>query len=216
MTKEDKSIPDLTTIDWGERKLTTRQKLFVFYYCEFGAKTYHNGYHSMIKAGFSKKNAMKQSFSYRKRFADIIERTDQENAGMAIKDAVNAIMGRAINIATVPATSLYKGDDEGDLTIVPPDKLAKEQQDIVRKVDFKGAQMKPVYETCDPLQAMTLVDKWWEKFTSKGNNSDFNVALTLEGIKRKLELKLSTIDENEDLKKSSGAIEEAGEKDTEL
>ena len=66
VTLEDGSVIDLDSFDYGDVKLTQKEKLFILWYTYPASSSYHDSAKSARKAGYSQKNARMSGYNLRR------------------------------------------------------------------------------------------------------------------------------------------------------
>lgn len=213
--------PNLKEIDWQDVNLTTKQKLFCYYYCLFGYDTYHNKTRSAEQAGYKSKNRKSlwaSAIKVYRQCRQVIFRLDNENSVEALKDAIKVIQKREVNRATLPAINLYKnekitledGREIDTLVPKPISELTDSEKDLIESVDYKGQVGKGVYIVADSEKAMNRIQNWIDRIDrieGKSGTQDYDISLTVEGIKNKLDIKLSTLKNNEAITNKSNVVD---------
>ena len=151
---EKEIAPDLDSIDWGEEKLTKREKLFCFWYAH--PETGGNAALAARKAGYTRGTAKNAGHSLLqrgkiKRAVALLEGTVKKEA---IACAYNKIIQKHINRATVDRTSFYRfetvANDNGTerLKVTPkmPEELTESQKDLIESVEYSGNYGLPNYK----------------------------------------------------------------------
>ena len=107
VTLEDGSVIDLDSFDYGDVKLTQKEKLFILWYTYPASSSYHDSAKSARKAGYSQKNARMSGYNLRHnpKIAPLIAQFDKDVVKTGIEDAYHRIIQRKI------ARSEFKGLD---------------------------------------------------------------------------------------------------------
>ena len=140
---ETEALPDIDSVDWGEEKLTKKEKLFCFWYAH--PDTHGNASLAARKAGYSDRRtgyALLQKGKIRKAVA-LLEGTIRKES---IADSYNRVMQRHINRATLDRTSLFnfetavsdKGQEYLKITPKRPEELTDAQKDLIEGVEYSG------------------------------------------------------------------------------
>lgn len=213
-------VPDLDSIDWMGGKYTTKQKLFTYYYCLLGTPSYHNFAVAARMAGCTKEGSSRKGLYLYSVMEKVIENTEKGVKKTTLQDAIDkaylSVQRREINRATIPVATLYTMKEHVDEDGVqyktmeqrPLDELSEQEKDLIDSVDYKGGALLPVYVPCDQEKAMQRIIDWYNE-AHGGSGSDYDIQLTIDGIQKKLGVKMSTIEKNSKLMESSGIVDNA-------
>lgn len=206
---EDKSVIDLDSYDWGEVKLTQKEKLFIFWFTFPETKVYKNATQSAIKAGFSKKSATMQGYqlTHNPKIAPIIAKFDKDIVKTNIEEAFHRILKRKIIRAEYNGLDFHNYEevetDDGytylKVTLKKPEELTEEQKLCVDGVEYVGQRSIPNYKLPNRTTEENKIIELYEKLNTDNAKDDFEVETTAEIIKGNLQVKTKVMRKNAEI-----------------
>lgn len=107
----DGSIIDLDSYDWGDLKLSKRQKLFVVWYTTPNQNGFKNSTTAAQKAGYTPRSSYKAKMTLLRdnpRVAEMIKKLTDEQIKASVKEAAEKIIGQKIARATYNINDFYE------------------------------------------------------------------------------------------------------------
>lgn len=209
VTLEDGSVIDLDSFDYGETKLTQKEKLFILWYTYPQSNSYHDSAKSARKAGYSQKNARMSGYNLRRnpKIASLIAKFDKDVVKTGIEEAYHRIIQRKI------ARSEFKGLDFYDIenytaengtiytsvTIKEPEELTEEQKLCIDGIEFIGQRAIPNYKLPNRTAEENKLIELYEKINGEGNKEGYEVETTAEIIKGNLQVKTKIVRANSEI-----------------
>ncbi|MGI5075984.1 hypothetical protein E4N71_11270 [Treponema vincentii] len=209
VTLEDGSVIDLDSFDYGETKLTQKEKLFILWYTYPQSNSYHDSAKSARKAGYSQKNARMSGYNLRRnpKIASLIAKFDKDVVKTGIEEAYHRIIQRKI------ARSEFKGLDFYDIencktengkrytsvTIKEPEKLTEEQKLCIDGIEFIGQHSIPNYKLPNRTAEENKLIELYDKINGEGKKEGYEVETTAEIIKGNLQVKTKIVRANSEI-----------------
>ena len=222
VTLEDGSVIDLDSFDYGDVKLTQKEKLFILWYTYPASSSYHDSAKSARKAGYSQKNARMSGYNLRHnpKIAPLIAQFDKDVVKTGIEDAYHRIIQRKIARSEFQGLDFYNienhiaenGKIHTSVTIKKPEELTEEQKLCIDGVEFVGQRSIPNYKLPNRTAEENKLIELYEKINGEGNKEGFEVETTAEIIKGNLQVKTKLIRANAEITELSGLRDKAEER----
>nr|WP_298680911.1 terminase small subunit [uncultured Treponema sp.] len=222
VTLEDGSVIDLDSFDYGDVKLTQKEKLFILWYTYPASSSYHDSAKSARKAGYSQKNARMSGYNLRHnpKIAPLIAQFDKDVVKTGIEDAYHRIIQRKIARSEFKGLDFYNienhiaenGKIHTSVTIKKPEELTEEQKLCIDGLEFVGQQSIPNYKLPNRTAEENKLIELYEKINGEGNKEGFEVETTAEIIKGNLQVKTKLIRANAEITELSGLRDKAEER----
>lgn len=203
----DGNIIDCNSYNWGEKKLTQKEKLFVFWFTYPESTSYHNATRAARKAGYSPKTAYAKGYYLKTKdyIATLIKQFDNLYIKTTIEDTYNRIMKRKVIRAEFIGNDFYdvkQGVSESGNTFIKasiklPDELTEEQKLCIDGIDFVGKNFIPNYKLPNRKAEEDKIIELYEKLNGKNNSDDYEVETTAEIIKGNLQVKTKVMRKND-------------------
>lgn len=211
-------VPDLSVFDWGEKEPTEKDKLFIYWYTTMGTPLWHNKTQCAKKVGSraNRNNLHGSGNVIYERNKDLINRIEKENRDTLLtnqneKNIRNIIARCDFNVTDFYESGTYTdkmGNINTTIKLKRLENMSPEQLSCIDGIEFDNYG-RPNFKLANREKAIDRVDSLIDALKGKNNNSDFDVSLTLEGIRDKLEAKVSIIQKHEELTKQATGIEES-------
>ena len=205
----DGSVIDLNSYDWGEKKLTQKEKLFIFWFTYPEGNSYHHATRAAQKAGYSQKTAYTKGYTVKNKdyIASQIKKFDNLYIKTSIEDTYNRIIQRKVIRAEFNGNDFY--DIEQDVTasgktfikasIKLPEQLTEEQKLCIDGIDFVGKNSIPNYKLPNRKAEEDRIIELYEKLNGQNKDSDeYEVETTSEIIKGNLQVKTKIMRKNKE------------------
>jgi hypothetical protein len=133
-TKETPMPPEFAAYDWGDSKLTEKQRLFVFYFTWPGQGGFHCAYRAAQNAGYVAKTANASSYKMLRNpeIKKLIQKFESE-AKASVHDAAQRFIQEKITRADYSVKDFFEVDDQttksGNIRRVFMPKLPEELTD---------------------------------------------------------------------------------------
>ena len=222
VTLEDGSVIDLDSFDYGDVKLTQKEKLFILWYTYPASSSYHDSAKSARKAGYSQKNARMSGYNLRHnpKIAPLIAQFDKDVVKIGIEDAYHRIIQRKIARSEFKGLDFYNienhiaenGKQYTSVTIKQPEELTEEQKLCIDGLEFVGQRSIPNYKLPNRTAEENKLIELYEKINGEGNKEGFEVETTAEIIKGNLQVKTKLIRANAEITELSGLRDKAEER----
>ena len=222
VTLEDGSVIDLDSFDYGDVKLTQKEKLFILWYTYPASSAYHDSAKSARKAGYSQKNARMSGYNLRHnpKIAPLIAQFDKDVVKTGIEDAYHRIIQRKIARSEFQGLDFYNienhiaenGKIHTSVTIKKPEELTEEQKLCIDGLEFVGQQSIPNYKLPNRTAEENKLIELYEKINGEGNKEGYEVETTAEIIKGNLQVKTKLIRANAEITELSGLRDKAEER----
>jgi len=209
ITLEDGSVIDLDSFDYGDVKLTQKEKLFILWYTYPASSAYHDSAKSARKAGYSQKNARMSGYNLRHnpKIAPLIAQFDKDVVKTGIEDAYHRIIQRKIARSEFQGLDFYNienhiaenGKIHTSVTIKKPEELTEEQKLCIDGVEFVGQRSIPNYKLPNRTAEENKLIELYEKINGEGNKEGFEVETTAEIIKGNLQVKTKIVKANSEI-----------------
>ena len=209
VTLEDGSVIDLDSFDYGDVKLTQKEKLFILWYTYPASSAYHDSAKSARKAGYSQKNARMSGYNLRHnpKIAPLIAQFDKDVVKTGIEDAYHRIIQRKIARSEFQGLDFYNienhiaenGKIHTSVTIKKPEELTEEQKLCIDGVEFVGQRSIPNYKLPNRTAEENKLIELYEKINGEGNKEGFEVETTAEIIKGNLQVKTRVVKANSEI-----------------
>lgn len=209
VTLEDGSVIDLDSFDYGDVKLTQKEKLFILWYTYPASSSYHDSAKSARKAGYSQKNARMSGYNLRHnpKIAPLIAQFDKDVVKTGIEDAYHRIIQRKIARSEFQGLDFYNienhivenGKIHTSVTIKKPEELTEEQKLCIDGVEFVGQRSIPNYKLPNRTAEENKLIELYEKINGEGNKEGFEVETTAEIIKGNLQVKTRVVKANSEI-----------------
>ena len=206
-------------IDWKDKTLSNKQKLFVFFYCyPFDNAVHGNGAGSARKAGFSEKTAKIKAATLLKdekiisEIANFKGQISEKLTKINLKNEISNFIAAKIKRTKINVTDYYTTTerelDDGETytfaTAKKIDELTDEQKAQILDVEFVGAKGILHYKLPNKAEAENELIKLYRDITSNdSDNNGFEVETTSEIIKGNLQVKTKVMKRNEEIAKVS-------------
>nr|DAJ39857.1 MAG TPA: Terminase small subunit [Caudoviricetes sp.] len=209
VTLEDGSVIDLDSFDYGETKLTQKEKLFILWYTYPASSSYHDSAKSARKAGYSQKNARMSGYNLRHnpKIAPLIAQFDKDVVKTGIEDAYHRIIQRKIARSEFQGLDFYNienhiaenGKIHTSVTIKKPEELTEEQKLCIDGLEFVGQHSIPNYKLPNRTAEENKLIELYEKINGEGNKEGYEVETTAEIIKGNLQVKTRVVKANSEI-----------------
>ena len=209
VTLEDGSVIDLDSFDYGETKLTQKEKLFILWYTYPASSSYHDSAKSARKAGYSQKNARMSGYNLRHnpKIAPLIAQFDKDVVKTGIEDAYHRIIQRKIARSEFQGLDFYNienhiaenGKIHTTVTIKKPEELTEEQKLCIDGVEIVGQRSIPNYKIPNRTAEENKLIELYEKINGEGNKEGYEVETTAEIIKGNLQVKTRVVKANSEI-----------------
>lgn len=210
ITLDDGAVIDLDSYDWGDVKLTQKEKLFIFWFTYPKKGVYHEPTAAARKAGYSAKSANQQGYFLRKseKLAPIIAKFDNNLVKTRLEDAYHKIIDTKINRINCKRIDFYdfkeveteSGDTYTRVTIKKPEELTEIQKACIDGVDYAGQRSIPNYRFVDTVRDEKDIIELYKEVTGEGKDKDdYEVETTAEIIKGNLQVKTKVIKKNAEI-----------------
>jgi len=218
-------VVDFSNLGIDDLDLTPKEARYVFWYTNPDYDTFQNRAKSAIKAGYSPNDAGKAAYFIqgRKNVAEAIRRL-MEPLKIDVREEYEHIIRRRIanihyNVAdyykkiTIKEKNPVNGEWEDREIEVLKDlsELTPQQQLVIQSVDFKGMTGRKVYVFADREKAMSEMMTIYNKlYGGPANDNNDDGEATMEIIKERLAVKVSTRKGKDELSRIAGLIEDGG------
>ena len=209
VTLDDGSVIDLDSFDYGEAKLTQKEKLFIFWYTYPESNSYHDSAKSARKAGYALKNSRMSGYQLRHnpKIAALIAQFDKDVIKTNLEDAYHKILQRKIIRASFSGLDFYTVEDhttdEGktytNVSIKKPEELTEEQKLCIDGVEYVGQRSIPNYKLPNRSAEENKLIELYEKANGADNADGYEVETTAEIIKGNLQVKTKVMKANKDI-----------------
>ena len=209
ITLEDGSVIDLDSFDYGDVKLTQKEKLFILWYTYPASSAYHDSAKSARKAGYSQKNARMSGYNLRHnpKIAPLIAQFDKDVVKTGIEDAYHRIIQRKIARSEFKGLDFYNienhiagnGKIHTIVTVKQPEELTEEQKLCIDGIEFVGQHSIPNYKLPNRTAEENKLIELYEKINGEGNKEGFEVETTAEIIKGNLQVKTRVVKANSEI-----------------
>ena len=209
VTLEDGSVIDLDSFDYGDVKLTQKEKLFILWYTYPASSSYHDSAKSARKAGYSQKNARMSGYNLRHnpKIAPLIAQFDKDVVKTGIEDAYHRIIQRKIARSEFKGLDFYNienhiagnGKIHTIVTVKQPEELTEEQKLCIDGIEFVGQHSIPNYKLPNRTAEENKLIELYEKINGEGNKEGFEVETTAEIIKGNLQVKTRVVKANSEI-----------------
>lgn len=209
VTLEDGSVIDLDSFDYGETKLTQKEKLFILWYTYPQSNSYHDSAKSARKAGYSQKNARMSGYNLRHnpKIAPLIAKFDKDVVKTGIEEAYHRIIQRKIARSEFRGLDFYdvenytaeNGKIYTSVTIKEPENLTEEQKLCIDGIEFVGQRSIPNYKLPNRTAEENKLIELYEKINGEGNKEGYEVETTAEIIKGNLQVKTKIVKANSEI-----------------
>jgi hypothetical protein len=226
LTIPDGAVIDLSAFDWGEDKLTRRQKLFVVWFCTPGTEYYHCAMKAARKAGYTSITAHTAAHKMRRdpKIDKLIKKFDDTIGSVNIIDTAQRWIQEKIIRGNYDIKDFYEtveycngktGELYRKLVLKDLSELTPEQRLCIDGIDIKGQKGIMVYVLPDREKIrdslITLMHKQgMNKDTGEGDEE------TLEIIMERLSIKKTIRQEKDEVGKTAGLVRAAKEPVQEL
>ena len=209
VTLEDGSVIDLDSFDYGDVKLTQKEKLFILWYTYPASSSYHDSAKSARKAGYSQKNARMSGYNLRHnpKIASLIAQFDKDGVKTGIEDAYHRIIQRKIARSEFQGLDFYNienhiagnGKIHTIVTVKQPEELTEEQKLCIDGIEFVGQHSIPNYKLPNRTAEENKLIELYEKINGEGNKEGYEVETTAEIIKGNLQVKTKIVKANSEI-----------------
>lgn len=201
-TLPDGTLIDLDSYDWGENKLSKKEKLFIVWYCLPDQIGFQNPTKAAMKAGYSTVSAYQASAKIitNPKIKEIVDKFINTNIKVSIRDAANQIMAQKIARSRYDVADFYRtteiGTENGGAirktAIIPIDEIDPEKRKLIDGVDFNNAGI-PSYRLPNRERESADILKLNEQLNQQKSTGDYDVQTTVNVIKNNLETVKTTI-----------------------
>ena len=181
VTLEDGSVIDLDSFDYGETKLTQKEKLFILWYTYPASSSYHDSAKSARKAGYSQKNARMSGYNLR------------HNPKIARSEF------QGLDFYNIENHIAENGKIHTSVTIKKPEELTEEQKLCIDGLEFVGQHSIPNYKLPNRTAEENKLIELYEKINGEGNKEGYEVETTAEIIKGNLQVKTRVVKANSEI-----------------
>ena len=210
ITLDDGSLIDLDSFDWGDVKLTQREKLFIFWFTYPNSKAHHKQTISARKAGYAIKGANQKGYELRTspKIAEVIARIEKPLVKTRVDDAYNKIIDRKINRLNCNKVDFYKfeevttedGNTYTRVELKTPDELTEEQKLCIDGVEYSGQRSIPNYKFVDTGKDERDIIELHRELNGENDDKDgYEVETTAEIIKGNLQVKTKVMKKNAEI-----------------
>lgn len=209
---------DLESYEWKNPKITHKEKLFVFYSC-----TLFNNSEAARRAGYAVKSAFVTGNKLSIKLKEEIELFKQRLIKTNIKKAAEEIMDMKRIAATYDPTVLYKKTTlhtkDGDPFEVDMMKNLEDIPENVRKAVITGITIGRDgrnFSLVSKEKAQTEILAQNKELNGEQDNNEFDVQLTLEGIKQTVTANIKIASTNKSRAEKAAEIDTAENSEDEL
>jgi hypothetical protein len=202
----DGSVIDLSVLDWGEEKLTEKQKLFIVWFCTPGTDSYHCGMKAARKAGYTDSTVHGAAYKMRRdpKIDKIIKRFDDSIGKYNIIDAAQKWIQEKIIRGNYNVKDFYevkeyidgKGNPRTQLALKNMEELTPEQLLCIDGIDVKGQQGLMVYTLPDREKIRDSLIAYAQKKDAENDTDGMDIETITEIIKGEVKVKTRIINRN--------------------
>jgi len=195
---------DLDSFEWLDKKLTAREKLFVYYVASTNGA---NLSECARKAGYSKSSATDYGCRKNLELKKEIDNFREKSVKISIAEAYNQIVEIKRKAAMMNTTDFYNYFEEQTedgraylkVEVRRPDELTDDEKQMIKGVHFNARGI-PEYEFMDKEQNQKfIIDLYNKQNGQKADSDEFNVETTAELIKDKMIVQTKVIKRNKDV-----------------
>jgi hypothetical protein len=204
------TVIDLSAFDWGNEKLTDKQKLFVVWFSMPGTEYFHCAMKAARKAGYSPKKAAAGAYNIRRdpRIEKLIKQFDDSIGKTNILDAAERYLQEKIIRAEYDINDFYELKEYVDAVTGQPKKklllkdletLTPEQRLCIDGIDVKGQQGIPVFILADRQKERDSIIALAKKTGIDIPDEEFDIETIAELIKGNIQVKTKLIKWNQSI-----------------
>lgn len=222
VVKLNNQMVDISSIDFStkrKKKLSKKEKLFIFYYSYPLCPEYQNVTKSARAAGYTAKLAQAlwnfgTAVKKIPEFEEISNRITNLFSDIELQELYNIAKKDIYETMKMDATEFYNyetvTDDNGNeytrVTLKKPEDLTENQRRCIEKVEYNSKGI-PQYSLGSKEKARQLVIDMYNKQFGEKDANQIDVRLTLEGIRESVEKKLPLIETNKKRIKATDFID---------
>jgi hypothetical protein len=212
----DKAVINLSAFDWGEEKLTRRQKLFVAWFCTPGTDGYHCAMKAARKAGYTETTAHTVAHKMRRdpKIDKLIRQFDDTIGKVNIIDTAQRWIQEKIIRGDYDINDFYEiqayqnpktGEFNQQAVLKPLEALTPEQRLCIDGIDVKGQKGVTVYTLPDREKVRDSLIALVHKQNMNKDDGDEEEE-TLEIIMERLSLKKTIRHAKDEVGKIAGLV----------
>jgi len=204
----DNAAVDFSCFDWGDEKITDRQKLFVFWFSLPFQEAYHCGVKAARKAGYTAKSALVNAYKIRRdpKISKLIKQFEETIGKVNIVDTAQRWLQEKITRGDYDVKDYYEtveyktatGKTQRELRLKDIDALTPEQRLCIDGIDVKGMQGTMVYSLPDREKIRDSLINFMQK-AQGGDNDEYDVEAVAEIIKANIQVKSKVINRNREI-----------------
>jgi len=205
----DGAVVDFSCFDWGDEKITDKQKLFVFWFSLPLQEAYHCGLKAARKAGYTAKSALVNAYKMRRdpKIDKLIKQFEETVGKVNIMDMAQRWVQEKIIRGNYDIKDFYetveyedkKGVPHKKLMLKPLEKLTPEQRLCIDGIDCKGQTGIMIYTLPDREKIRDSLIAYAHKKNSENSGDEFDVETVAEIIKGNLSVKTKVISRNQEI-----------------
>lgn len=207
LTLPNGAVIDLAAFDWGEERLTKRQKLFVVWFCTPGTEYYHCPMKAARKAGYTDKTAHVAAHKMRRdpKIDKLVKKFDEAVGKVNIIDTVQRWIQEKIIRGDYDVEDFYElyeyqdaktGELKQQILLKSLDTLTPEQRLCIDGIDVKGQKGVTVYTLPDRERIRDSLIALAQKQDMDKDDDGMDIETITEIIKGQVTVKTKIIDRN--------------------
>jgi hypothetical protein len=212
----DGSIVDLSSYDWGDEKLTERQKYFIIWFCTPGQESYHCGMKAARKAGYTASTAHDAAYKMRRepKIDKLIKKFEDSIGKFNLLDAAQKWLQEKIIRGNYDVKDFYEtveyvnertGEPHTKLVLKPLEELTPEQRLCIDGMDIKGQKGIMVYQLPEREKVRDSLISYLQKKEADRDDEGYDIETLTEIIKGEVKVKTRIINKNREIMaKASG------------
>ena len=213
----DEAVIDLAAFDWGEEKLTRRQKLFVAWFCAPGTDCYHRAMKAARKAGYTPKTANATAHKIRKepKIDRLIKKFDEAAGKIDLIDTARRWLQEKIIRGDYDVKDFFRlepyldkdtGEPAQKLLLKDFQELSPAQRLCIDGIDVKGQRGAAVYILPDRERVRDSLIRYCLKDEPDADGGGYDVETLTEIIKGEVQVKTRIINRNQDIMARAGGF----------
>lgn len=221
-TLPDGSIIDLDAYDWGDLKISKRQKLLIIWYTTPNQEGYKNSTIAAQKAGYTTNTsyvAKHKLIKENPKVLELIKKFTDEQIKVSVKEAVDKLIATRITRSTYNIKDYYQNTtietEKGPkqiTTIIPLEELDREKASIIDNVEVNNMGI-ATYKLPNREKEANELIKLNEQLNGADNkNGEYDVETTVDMIKENFATVKTTIKmRNQEIREAAGEYIETNE-----
>jgi hypothetical protein len=205
----ENAVINLSVFDWGEEKLTDKQKLFVAWFCTPGQEGYHCGLKAAKKAGYTQKMAQASAYKMRRdpKIEKLIKKFDDSIGKYNIIDAAQKWIQEKIIRGNYDVKDFYNteeiitksGESRKKLVLKSLDEMTPQQRLCIDGIDVKGQQGIMIYVLPDREKVRDSLITYIQKKDADKDDDGYDIETLTEIIKGEVKVKTRIINRNKEI-----------------